>query len=172
MNAATATRIAEKYVAQFNIEGGGTMKLFSEDTVERPFGWVFFYGPADESVIVAGNALFIVDRKDGSIHVTGTGYPTEAYLESYARTGRTYPFAVPEHVVILEGWKPGTLKVSLTKVIRSATGKGLDEAKNCRDAVIDGKAVTLPFPTEAEARHFCSQVQNLGVLAKCDTHYL
>src|SRR5438477_4178995 len=106
MNAATATRIAEEYVAQFNRECGPTMKLFGEDTVERAFGWVFFYGPADESIIVAGNAPFIVDRKDGSIHVTGTAYPTEAYLECYARTGRTYPFAVPEHVVILEGWKP------------------------------------------------------------------
>jgi hypothetical protein len=35
--------------------------------MERDFGWVFFYAPEDESILVAGNAPFIVDRNDGSM---------------------------------------------------------------------------------------------------------
>jgi ribosomal protein L7/L12 len=171
IDVATAIQIAEEYIVRLNTEGDLRIKLFREETVEREFGWVFFYGPQAESITVAGNAPFIVDRTDGSIHATGTAYPIEAYLESYARTGRTYPFAVPEHVVILEGWKPGMSKVSLTKEIRTATGKGLAEAKNRTDSVIDGKAVTLTFPTAAEADEFRGKAQNLGVPAKCETRY-
>jgi hypothetical protein len=100
---------------------------------------------------MAGNAPFIVDRNDGSIHVTGTAYPTEQYLESYACVGRTYPFAVPEHVVILDGWKPGMLKISLTKLIRSATGTGLAEAKRCTEGVLAGRSVLLTFASAADA---------------------
>lgn len=103
-----ATRIAEEYLARLNAEGTPQLCLFREQTIERDFGWTFFYGPSDSSIIVAGNAPFIVDRKGGSINVTGTAYPTEQYLESYAHVGRAYPFAVPEHAVILEGWKPGS----------------------------------------------------------------
>lgn len=43
------------------------------------------------------------------------GSGSEEHLASFTRVGKTYPFAIPEHVVIIEGWKPGTLNVSLTK---------------------------------------------------------
>jgi hypothetical protein len=166
-----ATQVAERYLSQHSSHCGLELKLFSEKTMERGFGWVFFYGPEDESIVVAGNAPFIVDRNDGSIHVTGTAHPTEAYLDSYASVRRTYPFAVPEHLVLLEGWKPGMLKVSLTKTIRSATGKGLAEAKNCTDALLAGATVALTFPIAVEADKFCEDVRELGVVARRETRY-
>jgi hypothetical protein len=84
--------------------------LDCRDTIERDFGWVFFYGLSDSSIKVAGNSPFIVDRKEGAIHVTGTAFPLERYLESYDRVGWTYPFAVAEHLVILDGWKAWNAK--------------------------------------------------------------
>jgi hypothetical protein len=128
MDIETAIRTAEQHVAQFEAHSGLTLQLFRDKTIEREFGWVFFYGPEDKAILVAGNAPFIVDRKSGVIHETGTAYPLEDYLESYARVGRTYPFAVPEHLVIIEGWKPGLPKVSLTKAIREAPKMGLQQA--------------------------------------------
>jgi hypothetical protein len=112
-----------------------------------------------------------VDRKDGSIHLTGTAFPVERYLESYGRVGRTYPFAAAEHLVILEGWKSGMLKVSLTKLIRGTAGKGLAEAKHCTDEVLMGKPVALTFPTAADADAFCVEAQRLGVLSKRETRF-
>jgi hypothetical protein len=171
MNLELATGIAEEYLSQLKTHDGRRMTLFREQTIERDFGWTFFYGPSDPSIIVAGNAPLIVDRKDGSVHVTGTAYPTEQYLESYARVGRTYPFAVPEHVVILDGWKPGMLKISLTKLIRSVTATGLAEAKHCTDEVLAGKPVTLTFAAAAEADEFCADAQQLGAVTKRETRF-
>src|SRR6202171_5442672 len=114
-----AAKIAEEYVAQIGSGNGPQLILIPRETLERNFGWVFFYGSSDPSIILAGNAPLIVDRNDESVHVTGTAYSVERYLESYARLGRTYPFAVPEDLVILEGWEPGKpcfQKVSLTKL--------------------------------------------------------
>jgi ribosomal protein L7/L12 len=165
-----AITIAGEHLAQMNAEGTLEMSLFKDRTLERDFGWAFFYGPKDPSAPVAGNAPFIVDRKDGSIHVTGTAYPVENYLESYACVGRAYPFAVPEYAVILER-KPGMLKISLTKLIRTATDSGLAEAKNCTDEVLAGKPVALNFPSADVADKFCADAQRLGAVAACETRF-
>lgn len=160
-----AEKIAEQYVVGRSADAGLKLVLLREWTLERDFGWVFYYGPEDKSAIVAGNAPFIVDRNDGSIHVTGTALPTEIYLENYALTGTAFPPGVPEHTVVLEGWNPGKppfAKISLAKVIRTATGKGLAESKRCTDAVLSGEDVALMFPTAAEAETFCAEAQKLG----------
>lgn len=170
MDLHTATRIAEEYVAR---KSGDEVQfvLFPSHTIEREFGWVFFYGPSDSSIKVAGNAPFIVDRKEGAIHVTGTAFPVERYLESYDRVGRTYPFAVAEYLVILDGWKPGMQKASLTKLIRSSASKGLAEAKFCTDEVLAGRPVALTFSTAADADAFCADARQLGASSKRETRF-
>lgn len=170
MDLQTATRIADDYVARFAGEGVQFV-LFPHDTIERDFGWVFFYGPRDSSIKVAGNAPFIVDRKEGAIHVTGTAFPLERYLESYDRVGRTYPFAVAEHLVIVDGWKPGMQKVLLTKLIHGSAGKGLDEAKFCTDEMVAGRPITLTFSIAAHADAFCADAQQLGASSKRETRF-
>jgi hypothetical protein len=61
-------------------------------TLETCFGWVFFYDSkayiltGDPSHLIAGNSPFIVDKRDGSIHDTGTAEPVERYLERYEAT--------------------------------------------------------------------------------------
>ena len=171
MDLHTATQIAAEFFAQFSCDEFQVV-LFPRKTIERDFGWVFFYGPSDPSILVAGNAPLIVDRKNGAVHPTGPGgYPLELYLESYERVGRTYPFSVAEHLVILEGYKTEMLKILLTKLIRANTGKGLAEAKHCTDEVLAGEQVALTFATAANADAFCADAQRLGVSSRRETRY-
>jgi hypothetical protein len=63
--------------------------IVDEVTIERPFGWVFFYDSLRHqrtqnlSDHLAGNAPIIVNRFDGSLHVTGTARPAEEYIREY-----------------------------------------------------------------------------------------
>lgn len=58
-------------------------------TLERPFGWVFFYNTrqyiktGDVSHSLAGNAPYIVSRFTGAVVPTGTAYPIEHYISAY-----------------------------------------------------------------------------------------
>lgn len=54
--------------------------------VGQPFGWVFFPATPGGGGYLGG-APILVDRRDGSVHVTGTARPIEVYLEAYARFG-------------------------------------------------------------------------------------
>lgn len=61
--------------------------------VEEDFGWAFCYqgkaylesdNPEDGCLI--GNCPYIIDRHDGSIHIVGTAYPIEHYIEEYRQS--------------------------------------------------------------------------------------
>ena len=67
--------------------------LLDTETIDGEFGWVFFYQskaylesrrPSDA---FAGNAPLLVSRKDGMLHITGTAFPIETYIENFNRTG-------------------------------------------------------------------------------------
>ena len=115
MDLKTATALAEEYLRKLRTDAGLRLVPNRNRTMDREFGRVFFYGCSDPSVLVAGNAPFIVDRRDGSIHVTGTAYPIKKYLESYAQVGRTRPFAIPEYLVILEKLEARFSKLEFAK---------------------------------------------------------
>ena len=63
--------------------------VLDEETITKEYGWVFFYtsrhfqetGDLNEAVF--GNAPIIVDKEDGSLHVTGTAQPTEYYIKRF-----------------------------------------------------------------------------------------
>jgi len=63
--------------------------LLVEHTIERPFGWVFFYNTrrfvetGDHRFGLVGNAPFIVDRRDGSVHPTTTSRPIGEIIRQY-----------------------------------------------------------------------------------------
>jgi hypothetical protein len=80
-------------------------------------------------------------------------------------------FAVEKHLVILEGWKPGILKVQLTKLIRANAGRSLADAKRCTDDVLAGKPVALTFATAPDADAFCADAEQLGVVSKRETGF-
>ena len=51
------------------------------------------YGPAEDDVVVAGNAPFLVDEGTGTVMATGTAEPVERYIENYLRTGDPHGLA-------------------------------------------------------------------------------
>ena len=68
---------------------GEDVVIVDEDTVERPFGWLFVYNTrqfletrriADSLV---GNDPWIVDRRDGSLHEGRTSQTIEQIIEAY-----------------------------------------------------------------------------------------
>lgn len=65
--------------------------------VERqdlPFGWLFFYDSqayvesGDLGLMLVGNAPFLIDGADGSLHELGTAQPVETSLQAYERARR------------------------------------------------------------------------------------
>ena len=65
--------------------------ILDEHTVEREFGWVFFWDSRKHQetglfeYAQAGNAPIMVNRYDGSLRQAGTAHPTEDYIREYER---------------------------------------------------------------------------------------
>ena len=65
------------------------LQILDEYTREEEFGWVFFYDSklhqetGDMQYMLAGNAPIIVNKADGSLHVTGTAYNIDKYIQDY-----------------------------------------------------------------------------------------
>jgi len=72
---------------------GDSWELRNEQTIERDWGWVFFYGSklyhetGEFRYAVAGNAPFVVKRADGTILETGTAMPVEDYIRRFEQDG-------------------------------------------------------------------------------------
>jgi hypothetical protein len=92
-----ATQLAQSYVQEMAKSCGISLQLLEDQTIERSFGWAFFYdavrepGLGDFDTLLAGNAPFIIDKRDGSLHVTGTAFTIEKHLDNYERTSTPYP---------------------------------------------------------------------------------
>ncbi len=70
---------------------GDKLWLIESETIEEPFGWVFFYNTqkyletGELTFMLAGNSPFIVDKKKGEVHSTGIEYPIEHYIKEFRR---------------------------------------------------------------------------------------
>jgi hypothetical protein len=90
-NAEDARAIAERYLAELASSSSIELALLDEYTMETDFGWVFFWNSAKAKETgnyeddLVGNAPFIVDRRDGSVHDTSTAEPIEDIIKSYRR---------------------------------------------------------------------------------------
>jgi hypothetical protein len=85
-----ARQIAQSHLFSISEElEPGAAVIIESATIERSFGWVFFYQSREyvESRnpihCLAGNAPLIVDRLTGNVVVTGTAHPIEHYLAEY-----------------------------------------------------------------------------------------
>lgn len=89
MTKTEATQIARDHVKRIEPEIGCELVLLDSKTLERQFGWVFFYDSrqhaetGDFRHALAGNAPIVVTRHDGKIHETGTALPLEEYLQKF-----------------------------------------------------------------------------------------
>lgn len=65
--------------------------VIEESTIEKPWGWIFFYQSqryvetGDLSSALIGNAPIIVNARTGLASHTGSTYPVEHYIEEYER---------------------------------------------------------------------------------------
>ena len=85
-----ARRIAAAYIREgVPTADGITPVILDEETLERHFGWIFFYQSQEFletrelGARMAGNAPLIVDRDKGSVHETGTAHEVEHYLAAF-----------------------------------------------------------------------------------------
>src|SRR4051794_14841715 len=67
--------------------GPDELVILDEQTIERPWGWVFFYTTrgwrdGDLNYAVGGNAPYMINR-DGSMRFAGTGCPIDDYILEY-----------------------------------------------------------------------------------------
>jgi len=68
---------------------GDELVLVDDDTLEREWGWVFFFASrrwcetGDSAYRSEGEGPLIVNRFDGSVSRTGTGRPSEYYVTRY-----------------------------------------------------------------------------------------
>jgi hypothetical protein len=67
----------------------GPVEIVDDFTIERSWGWVFFYQSSEHlrtgsiSAALAGNAPYMVNRHTGEVIVTGTAWPTQKYIDDY-----------------------------------------------------------------------------------------
>lgn len=91
MSIEDARKIACKYLSSLEPGIGEPLELVDSETIEKSFGWVFFYNSKDYiktgdfKYMLAGNAPFIVDRNNGDVHVIGTAKPIEDYIVDFER---------------------------------------------------------------------------------------
>jgi hypothetical protein len=84
-----ARQQALSYLRSQEAAAGFELVLLDDYTLERAFGWVFFYDSkchvetGDFRNAVAGNAPIVVTKTDGQVHVTGTAFPIEHYLQKF-----------------------------------------------------------------------------------------
>jgi hypothetical protein len=79
---------AELRIQGLPSSGPEELVILDDETIERPWGWVFFYTSRgwrddDSRYAVGGNAPIIVNRFDGTLQSTGTACPPEYYISAY-----------------------------------------------------------------------------------------
>lgn len=80
----TAEKLVTEYInAACNFDDGDTLVVVDEETIEKTYGWVFFYTSrfyletGDDIYAVVGNGPTIVESKDGTLHILGTALPPD-----------------------------------------------------------------------------------------------
>jgi hypothetical protein len=68
--------------------------VVNEDTIEKPFGWIFFYNTrefiATGNVIhsLAGNGPVVVERDSGAVKFFGSADPLSVIIDAYQQPGK------------------------------------------------------------------------------------
>lgn len=93
VNKDQALKIVQDIIKNWDLPEGDHYIVVESGTIEKEWGWVFFhtskkfFETKDIKYAVAGNAPFIVLRKNGRVIVTGTAYPIEHYIKRFEETG-------------------------------------------------------------------------------------
>jgi hypothetical protein len=82
-----ALEIARKKLAETKPEAA--FEILEKKTVEKPFGWVFFYQPkaaaTDPGAVVPGAGPLVVHRADGTTTFLSSSVPPHVAIEEYEK---------------------------------------------------------------------------------------
>jgi|HubBroStandDraft_6_1064221.scaffolds.fasta_scaffold37601_3 hypothetical protein len=87
-----ALEIARKTIA--TLKPGTDLVILEDKTVEKDFGWVFFYTTKkylqthNRSDLLPGNSPLVVERSDASTHLLSTSLPPNKAIEEYESAWR------------------------------------------------------------------------------------
>ena len=70
--------------------------------------------------------------------------------------------------LVLVGWKEGMEKIAVTKAIQRTAGYALKRAKDCTDALLEGKQVVIEGLDEEKATALAAVLRELGVLVRLE----
>jgi len=90
---AKAVALVQARIEVSEIPTDDEIVIVDEVTVERSWGWNFFYTSTrwqetqDINFAIAGNAPLLVEKSTGKCHVAGTAFPIQRYIENFERTG-------------------------------------------------------------------------------------
>ena len=85
----TAQKLVEQEVNRSYTIDGDELVVLEEDTIEKEYGWIFFYSSRrfietrDPNYLLAGNAPIVVNRQTGKLTWLGTAEPLENYVRKY-----------------------------------------------------------------------------------------
>lgn len=86
-----AKEYALTYVSNMGSKSRIELDILEEETIEFEYGWVFFYQSKafietdDEGEMIGGNAPFIIDRYNESLHLMGIRKLEDFYMQSYIK---------------------------------------------------------------------------------------
>jgi len=89
---ARALEIARKAVD--DLKASQPLVLLQDKTLEKDFGWVFFYTTkkfqetGDKKFLMPGNGPLVVDRLGGATHFLTSSMPPARAVEEYEKTWR------------------------------------------------------------------------------------
>ena len=123
--------------------GPGNLVILIEHTIERPWGWVFFYehrlAAAGLRYALGGNAPYFVNRVDGSIWESGTARPIDHYIDEYEQILR---FGEPPRI-LATGLRPGLSLRETLALFERTLGLPRLEAKLLLDRLRAGEETAL-----------------------------
>ena len=156
-----ARDIVDRELQSCVLPNGDDLVVLDEHTIEKPWGWVFFYqsrrfrDTGDFGYLLAGNAPYIVNRHDASIHVTGTAQPIECYIDEYEENLETKSKRWALHVAVESS-------ITNLKSIRQALGYNLAKITEIKSQ-IPGIICTGARST---LQPMCSSLNDHGVAAE------
>ncbi len=96
INKEQAIKIVQNIIKNWDLPEGDKYIVVESGTIEKEWGWVLFHTSKkffetnDFKYAVAGNAPFIVLKKNGRVIETGTAYSITHYIQRFEETGDPY----------------------------------------------------------------------------------
>lgn len=160
----TAAMAIARSEIESNKEEVGAVMILDGHTVERSWGWVFFWDlveEAEEMDRVYGNAPIFVDRTTGEVAVYGTWGLREQIARHEGRVWTQGPMRV-----VVSSHRVGLRKVAAIKFLRAQRGVGLKEAKSWVDAVLEGRDCGFEVRDAMEKQQFTEGLESLGFIVE------